>query len=398
MEFWSETHRVYLVGHIAPSAGSSAFWNGAKAVDAIRTHRYGKPPFQIRSAGYGNDSGQPDERFRPLFWAAESLIEAEIRAYSHRDALIRNTAWTQMLAPIGSGFDAVEPGTVKEIPVEFLGTGLIRPVTMVEPMAIQAVSQEIDDLDAAIQKATVPNVVQGIKAKGIASGYGQNSLVAQAKVRYGAAARNLQALLEEFLVDLGRCIENVVGEDVPVWGHTRWGVVDSVLKPSDIDGLRYVVVTINPKLPADRANEIAIGGTLLKEGVIDTDFYLQEYVGVEQPGEMRERVLRDRALQDPAIVRVLALAAALKGGYIDYAMDAAKQIGMDPGQLLAVLGFGNPSQQSPGANQGTGSPMNVGAQQGPSMFGGNMKPQPVPGGPSDVRDQSVPGVSIGGPS
>ena len=254
-------------------------------------------------------------------------------------------------------------------------------------------------LDAAIQKATVPNVVQGIRARGIASGYGQNSLVAQAKVRYGAAARNLQALLEEFIVDLGRCIENVVGEDVPVWGHTRWGMVDSVLRPADIDGLRYVVVTINPKLPADRANEIEIGGVLLDRGVIDTDFYLQEYVGVEQPGEMRERVLRDRALQDPAIVRVRALAAALKGGYIDYVMEQAQSIGMDPGQLLSVLGFGNPSQQAPAQNQGAGAPQNVAAQRQGSqatLFGGAQKSQPLPGSQSAIRDQAVPGVPIGG--
>ena len=138
---------------------------------------------------------------------------------------------------------------------------------------------------------------------------------------------------------------------------------------------------------------------LLDRGVIDTDFYLQEYVGVEQPGEMRVRVMRDRALQDPAIQRVLALHAALKGGYIDFVMQAAAEIGMDPGQLLAILGFGNPSQQAPAANQGAGDPRNVAAQRqgsSPTMFGGAQKAQPAPGSPSAVRDAAVPGVAIGG--
>lgn len=382
MEFWSETHRVYMAGN--------------KILDKVREHRYGKPTFQIRSAGYGNDSGIPEERFRSILWAARSLIKAEIGAFSHRDALIRKTAWTQMLAPIGSTLKSMEPGTVVYDTPENIEA--IKAISEIQPLAIQAVSMEIDQLDAEIQKATFPNVVQGIRAKGIASGYGQNSLVAQARVKYGAVVINLQSLLAEFLVDLARCVQHVVGESVPVWGHTKWGNLDSVLKLEDVDGLQYVVVDVNPKLPADRANEIEAGGVLLDRGVIDTDFYLSEYVGVEQPGKMRERVLRDRALQDPAIIRVLALAAALKGGYIDYVMQQAQAIGMDPGQMLSVLGFGNPSQMAPAQNQGAGAPQNVAAQrQGgqATMFGGALKAQPVPGSPSDVRDQAVPGVPIG---
>ena len=116
----------------------------------------------------------------------------------------------------------------------------------------------------------------------------------------------------------------------------------------------------------------------------------------ENPGEMRIRVLRDRALNSPEIQRVLTFAAALKGGYMDFVMDQAASLGIDPAALLSVLGFGNPSQQSPAANQGAGAPQNVAAQrQGsdPTMFSGTQKSQP--GSPSAVRDAVVPGVSIG---
>lgn len=399
LEYWDKNFRGYLVGHVASSAGAKAFWGGAEPVDPIREHRYGKPQFQIRSSGFGTDSGLPEERFRPIFFAAQSLIPAEIKAYSHRDALIRRTAWTQVVAPVGSGYDSMEPGTVKEVAPEHIP--LIKVVTEVQPAAIQAVTQEIDDLDFAIQKATVPNVVQGIKAKGISSGYGQNSLVAQAKVRYGAFAKNLQTLLEDFIVDFGHCVQHVVEEPVPVWGHTRWGLVSAVLKPEDIDGLKYVVVTINPKLPADRANEVEIGGAALDRGAIDMDTYRQDYLGYENPGEIGVKVLRDRALQDPAIQRVMAFAAALETGYLDFVFKKAGELGIDPAALLSVLGFGNPSQQAPATNQGAGDPRNVAAQRqaadgGPTMFSGAQKSQPVPGSPADVRNQVVPGLPIGG--
>lgn len=371
-EYWDESRRIYMIG--------------SDILDQ-RPHRYHRPPFQVKSAGYGNEaSAFPHERFRSILWPARSLLLAEIGAWSHRDALIRRTAWTQVLAAKGSGFDSIEPGTVKEIDERFLtDPNLIRSFSEINPVAIQAVDGEIASLSQQIQKATFPDVVQGIRAKGIASGYGQNSLVAQARVKYGAIVVNLTSLIQEMLVALAGCVENVVEEPVPVWGKTKWGMLDATLTPDDVSGLRYVVVDINPKLPADRANEIELGGVLLDRGVIDTDFYLQEYVGVEEPGQMRIRVLRDRALNDPSIQRVLALHAALKGGYIDYVMEAAKDIGMDPTQLLSVLGFGNPSQQAPAANQGAGNPQNVAAQrQGgqATLFGGNQNAQPVPGSPA----------------
>ena len=383
-EFWDKTRRAYMVG--------------SEIIDQ-RVHRYGKPQFQVRSAGYGNDSGLPQERFRSILWPARSLLVAQIGAWSHRDALIRRTAWTQMLAAKGSGFDSIEPGTVKEIDERYLtDPNLIRSVSEINPVAIQAVDNEIASLDYQIQKATFPDVVQGLKAKGISSGYGQNSLVAQAKVKYGAVVVNLTSLVQEFLVDLAHCVEHVVEEPVPVWGHTRWGMQDAVLTPEDVSGLRYVVVTINPKLPADRANEIEMGGALVDRGRLDTDTYLQDFVGYENPGEIRMKVLRDRALESPEIQRVLVFAAAAEGGYLDYVFEQAQRLGIDPAALLSVLGFGNPSQQAAAANQGAGAPGQVAAQRqaagGASIYSGTQKSQP--GSPSDVRDRAAPGLVIGG--
>ena len=399
IEYWDENYRGYFVGSqpVTDIKNPSALPppKNAKAI-GVYSHRNGKPPFQIRSAGYGLDSGLPHERFRSLLYPARSLISAEIGAYSQRDALMRRTAWTQVLTPIGSGFDSVQPGTVKEMRTEDIEH--TRPFSEINPQVIAALDAEIEQLSEAIQQATFPNVVQGIKAKGIASGYGQNSLVAQAKVKYGAAVVNLSSLMSEFLVDFGHCIQHVVQETVPVWGQTRWGKADSTLDPKEIDDLRYVIVNINPKLPTDDANDLAMAQVALGLGLVDIDTAITTYLHFNNPGEIRTKILRDGALQSPEIKRVLSLAAAIEGGYIDYVMQAATKIGMDPGQLLTTLGFGNPSQQAPGQPQ-TGQPNNVAAQIAPpgqsSTFGGNVKSQPVPGGPADIRNQTVPGTPIG---
>lgn len=415
LEYWDKKYRAYMVGSagIGGFTGTGANFTGTgygtgsgMFLDGPREHHYGKPPFQIRSCGYGEDTGLPHERFRSILYPARSLINTEIALMSQRDAIIRRTAWTVVLTPTGSGFDSIQPGTVKEMNREDID--LTKSFSEINPAVLQSIDMALEKISADIQEATFPNVVQGIKAKGISSGYGQNSLVAQAKVKYGAAVVNLSSLLAEWCVDMGRTVEYVVGEVVPIFGNTRWGNVDSKLDPEKIDDLRKVNVTVNPVLPTDAANDIAIGQILYGLGAIDMDYLRSEYAHIPQPGEMGIRVMRDKAMQSPEIMRVLSLAAAMENGYIQYVMDAAAQIGMDPGMLLATLGFGAPQQQSGAQSQlGAGSPQNAAAQMGAgggapqmplpqqSIMGGSMKSQPQPGSPSAVRNAAVPGVPIG---
>lgn len=411
LEYWDCKYRAYMVGSagIGALTGTAAQWSANNLgsgsgmfLDGPREHFYGKPPFQIRSCGYGEDTGLPHERFRSILYPARGLINQEIAAWSQRDALMRRTAWSVVMTPVGSGFDSIVPGTVKEMNREDIDA--TKPFSEINATALQALENEINELSMAIQKATFPDVVQGIKAKGINSGYGQNSLVAQAKVKYGAAVVNLASLLSEWCVDMGRAVQHQVGEVVPIFGRTRWGMVDSKLEPKQIDDLRKVDVMVNPKLPTDAANDIAIGQVLLGLGLITKSYFLTEYAHIEQPGEMLDQVMVDQALEAPEIRRAITLALALKMGHVQYALDAAAQIGMDPGMLLSILGFGAPQQQSGAQSQlGAGAPQNAAAQMGgasmplpqQSLMGGNLKPQPVPGSQGAVRDAAVPGVSIG---
>ncbi len=406
LEYWDCKYRAYLVGSagIGSFTGTGAQFTGTgygqgsgTFLDGPREHHYAKPPFQIRSCGYGEDTGLPHERFRSILYPARSLINQEIAAFSQLDAMMRRTAWSVVMTPVGSGFDSIQPGTVKEMAREDIEA--TKPFSEINPAIIQALMQEIEVLSAQIQEATFPNVVQGIKAKGIASGYGQNSLVAQAKVKYGAAVVNLSSLLAEWCVDMAHTVQYQVGETVPIFGNTRWGNVDSKLVPSTIGDLKKVVVTVNPVLPTDAANDVAIGQILLGLGAIDMDYFRSEYAHITQPGEMGIRVLRDRAMQSPEVQRVLALAAAMENGYIEYALQMAAKVGMDPGMFLSLLGLGAPQQQSGAMSQlGAGAPQNAAAQMSTpqqSLMGGNMKPQPQPGSPSAVRNEAVPGVPIG---
>lgn len=402
LEYWDEHYRIYAAGGVI--------------IDKVREHYYGRPPYQIRSAGYGIDTGKPEERFRSIIYPARTLINAQIAILNQIIAITRRTAWPMALQPTGAGLTEIAPGTIKDIPAEFIEK--IRGFDMFSPQVLDGLLKVYETLGEQIEQATFPNVVKGIRAQGIASGYGQNSLVAEAKVKFGPAVVNLEAIESDYNLALAHCVQHVIEEPLPVWGETKWGKLDAVLDPDDLSDLRQVSVTINPKLPTDRANEVAIGQILLQLKAIDRSTFIQDYAGYPQPGEMMERIAADEAMENPAIKNVIALAAALENGYIKEVINYARELGMDPGALLQMVGFGQ--QQQGGGGPPVGQPSSVAPQiaaQRPavpaqSMLGQPNKSQPgapmtgsltanirqaqTPGTPSNIRNSVVPGLPIGG--
>lgn len=423
-EWWDEHYCGYFAGDTL-------------LLDKFFEHTNGKPPFHIKSAGYGVDTGTPEERFRSIIYPARGLLNAKIAILNQLIAITRRTAWPFGLTPEGFPINEMTPGKWLEFPAEMIDKP--RKLDEFDPQIAQHLMALIGMIDQQIEHVTFPNVVAGFAAiGGSRAGYFQNSLVAQAKVKFEPAIRNLTLLEQDYQVDLARCVVNDIGEDLPVWGTTRWGKVDSTIKLDDAKGLRNVVVNLNPKLPMDRANEIAIGQILKQLDVITDDIFLSDFAGYSEPGKILEAVRVQNALKDPTIQRVFTFAAFLETDYADAVFEAADKLGIQKIDLLKMLGFGAPPQGGAPGPEASGAPQNVAEQIGttrPTSFGGgavaapptslfgennNTQPGPpgntamtgplpmrgraipraaiaatTPGTPSNVRDIAAPGVAIG---
>ena len=387
LEYWDAHYRAYMVG--------------GEFIDGPRSHRYGKPPFQIRAAGLGKESGTPEETCRSMIFPVRNPLDAEIKTDSQLAVMIRNTAWSTLLSIRNKGLTEIKPGQVVQM-VDAEGVAAVRPLTEYKPEVFQGIMQHGASISAMIEEGTYPNVVKGIKAKGIASGYGQNALVAQAKVRFGPVAVALQQVLSEFFSDFARCVENVVGEPVPVWGPLAGGFVDAVLDPKDIDGYYYNVVTVNPMVPGESAIALQEGEHLLSLGAIDMGTFSQKYGNIENPGEMRKAVMRDKIMNSPEFQRIAIVEAAVQTGVLDRALDIAQKYGLDPLPFFQVLGLGVPGQQQ---QPGAPAPANPANQAAQNMLAGRpdaterAQPEPFgapPGPQAQARNAAAPGVSIGG--
>lgn len=364
IEGWSDTHRVYIAG--------------GEMLDQQK-HRYRKPPFQIRAAGFGDDTGEPHERFQSLLYPARSMINEQIRLWCQFDGYMRNAVWSTILTPENSALRAIKPGEIQYLKREDIDA--TKPLTETQPQVVNALLSAIEAVGSEIEDATYPSVVKGVRAKGVGSGYGQNSLAALGKIKFGSVGVSCSTLLQEFNEDYLRCVEMVVEESVPVWGPTKRGFVDFEIKPEDIGGYYYNVVTLNPKLPIDRANEIQIGAVLYNDGqgVIDAGTFLQDFAGYEQPDELRVKVLRDQVMRLPQIQQVMMLAALEETGMLKYVLQKAAEFGMDPMAMLQALGLLQAPQPAPGAPPvGTGGA--AGALTGAQMQAGpSAQAEPIPG-------------------
>ena len=382
VEYWDRHHRAYMVG--------------GDFIDGPREHRYGKPPFQIRASGLGKETGDPEEVYRSMLFPVRNLLDAQIKTKSQMSVIIRNTAWSTFLSVNNSGFTKMEPGKVVQMK-DADSIRAVRSVTELRPEVAGAIEGHAQSIDSDIEEGTYPQVVKGIKARGIASGYGQNSLVAQAKVRFGPVAVALQSLLSEFFSDFLRCVETVVEEPVPIWGPLAGGFVDAELDPKDINGYYFNIVTVSPKIPGEDAIALQEGEHLLSLGAIDMGTFSQRYAGVENPGEMHRLVLRDKIMNSPEFVRMATIEAAVQTGLIDRALDIAQQWGIDPSPLLQVLGFGVPGQQQMPNTPAPANPANQAAQSTlAARPDSTAKAQPInqPGPQQAVRNAAVPGMPI----
>ena len=382
VEYWDRHFRAYMVG--------------GEFILEPKAHRYGKPPFQIRSSGLGKESGPPEDVYRSMLFPVRRPLDAEIRTKSQLSVMIRNTAWSTVLSVRNKGLTSIQPGQVVQM-TDAESIAAVRPLTEYKPEVLSGIMAHSQSISADIEEGTYPQVVKGIKAKGISSGYGQNSLVAQAKVRFGPVAVSLQSMLTEFFSDFARCVELVVEEPVPVWGPLAGGFVDVVLKPSDINGYYYNVVTVNPMIPGESAVAIQETEHLMALGLIDKST-ASHRAGIENPGEMYRLILRDKIMANPMFERIAAVEAAVQTGILDRVMEIAGQYGLDPLPFFQVLGLGVPGQQQ---TPGTPPPADIANQAAQSTLPGTpsamQKTQPLdqPGPQAATRNEAVPGVSIG---
>jgi hypothetical protein len=329
-------------------------------------HGLGFVPWVIRSAGLSDDAGLPDEKYQSMLYIVKGLMDEEMRVWSQGQAIIKDSAWPWRMVPTGAKID---PGSrkISEVPGE-----LIDKVKEMRPdaEAPKAVLEWIEQVGAAIEKATYSSVVTGRAPSGQRSGYSVAVLAGMARVKFQPILTNLEEGLAEMMRKLLLMIENKVQEPVPIYMGAN---TDYVIGPSDIKGYERVDCSLDPKLVQDRAADADIGLKLYQAG-LSRETLFKDYAHIENPLEEIERRMAENMLENQAVQAYMIV-------------QLAKQRGMDTNliqlfmQATGQLGAG---QTAPGA----GSPSSPGGTPaGPEQ---GMAGTRVPGAPPPPGTPSVP--------
>lgn len=261
-------------------------------------HGLGINPFIIRSSGYGDDTGEPHERFRSILYSIFNMLESEARLWTQYKWIIEDTAWPVMLAHDSLRSLDLEPGKVNyasDINVVDKGIRSVRD-DGIEP---KAVVDTLTWVQSTIERATYPQVLRGQAPNGVRSGYPIAILSTQAKLKFASPADALQAMLEELAYKTLAVVKNRF--------QTPCEVIDGYkLQPDDYDKyLGRVQAKLEPNLPTDKAALIPI-----LELAVGSLGYPKEHalkdLGMEDPVELRDLRLAEDLAEDPRVRQVMA--------------------------------------------------------------------------------------------
>lgn len=261
-------------------------------------HGLGINPIIIRSAGYGDDTGEPHERFRSMLYYIFSLLEDEARIWTQYKWIVEDTAWPMLIAHESLRPLDMTPGSVTYAgDLQAVKDG-IKPIRQdtIDPKALVNI---LSWLESTMQRATYPTILKGEAPSGVRAGYPIAILSTQARVKFASPTDALKSMLEDLAYVTLAIIRNRMDASVECLDNYK-------LLPTDYDKyLGRIHVKLEPNLPTDKAAnmpvlELAVGSLGLPKEVA-----LKE-LGFKDPVELRDLRLAEDLAEDPRVRQVMA--------------------------------------------------------------------------------------------
>ncbi len=289
IEYWDDTHKCFISnGHpvFQPTYGQD-----------LIPHGLGINPYIIRAAGYGDDTGEPHERFRSMLYYVFSMLEAEARLWTQYKWIVEDTAWPVIIA-----HDSMKPLDLTPASVNYVSdvTDVQKGIRTLREDAVdpKALIDVLGWVQSVIERATYPVILKGQAPSGIRAGYPIAILSTQAKLKFASPSDALKSMMQELAYKTMAIISNRI--QVPV------EIIDGYdIKPTDYDDyIGRITVKMDPNLPTDTAAiipklELAVGSFGLPKEV-----GLKE-LGYPDPTQLRDLRMAEDQAEDPRVRAVM---------------------------------------------------------------------------------------------
>ncbi len=235
-------------------------------------------------------------------------------------------------------------------------------------------NQEISSL---IERASIPSMALGANSGD--SGYAINQLIAAARTKLKPLVSHAERAIERMFRTWLDIIERQIKQTVYVYDRgKKSGPAGWIgLGPDDIQGYRYIKVTLNPILPTDAYARSSKAINEVNAG-LKSRWRAMEDIGEEQPEEEMTRIAVDQFMAEPEVRDAVKKAAIKKFGLdieqtSEMAMkelfEIAPRLPIALQEAIKAVLLGQQGQMQPGMPQG---------EQGPPMTEGGMPIGPPP--------------------
>jgi hypothetical protein len=289
---------------------------------------------------------------------------------THLDAIIAQQAFPWLIAMQGVTPD-MQLGGVTRVPAGI--DDVRKAITELRPQVpIQELVMELDENRQAIQRATIPDALGGVRPRGVESGYHESILVGTGRARIRALSDSLERCVEWATTGFYKLVENKAKGPVSIWGKGMDQEQEFVtIRPEDIDGHYEVYASLTPSLPQDDSMNISNGLKLFQAGIIPARDMLQTYAARENADDLLIERYGEDVLKSPMAQ------AQLQQDALNVTRVTGGPMAIPGVRSAGVVGLGGFGSQGPAAVQpGGGGPAGPYPANGPA---GVPTPKAAPG-------------------
>lgn len=300
-----------------------AYLAGDEFVRPPTRHGIGTLPFAMCAPANSLDwdAGPPENRFQGILKPVHQLLDSEARIITQITAILRKHAWKTLdvvgppmkTAAVADNYEMF--GGLNEYPADVD----VRPSPEL-PLPQELFSQ-LQMVQTMIEEATFPNVVRGLRPKGISAGFAIASLAGMGRLVFQGVADGMGRMIEKANTGFATMVETM-GLSFTVLARSEIHSFDQRITPEDIKGYYENTVTLKAEAPEEREREALLARQLYSQGLISL-YEAQRRIGITNPLQEQNQQAAEQMLDALRAEQVEALRVQLGEGQIGQLEQAA---------------------------------------------------------------------------
>jgi len=301
-------------------------------------HGYGHLPYTMVHPNNSLDwnEGTPQRRYRGILNPVHALLDEEARLLTAYEAQVRQYAWRTLdfHGPLSQATKTSEDYEV------FGGLNVIPPGVEVRESPKVTPPQEIllalNIVQTSIEEATFPNVIRGVRPKGVSSGFGISVLAGMGRLVFQGVASGMARAIEQINSKRAMLVEFKARGRVTVHARSEVHNFDQTIGPDDVKGYYENKVSLTAEAPEESERRALLAMRLYQAQMISL-YEAQRRAGILNPLEEQMQMNAERMLNSPEILQQQMAIALERMGLISQLAEATSLTG---------------SPQMPGGNGG----------------------------------------------